>query len=91
MTAHAQSGNLLWGSRFGGKVATSLVAVLDRRSRAILVAGRADADPIDLGTGPLPAADGEIFVAALPRCARRSIGGANAFPNASGILPRYTS
>jgi hypothetical protein len=67
MTAYARTGTLLGGSRFGGKVTTPLVAVLARQARAIVVAGRGEADPVDLGTGPLPAADGEIVVAALPR------------------------
>jgi hypothetical protein len=64
--AYARTGGFLWGSRFGGKLDAVLVAAIDHRSRAIVVAGALGSDPVDLGTGLLAPPDGAIFVAALP-------------------------
>jgi hypothetical protein len=67
LRAYSMTGEPLWSGQLGGGVSAHLDAAIDRRTSAIVVVGRAIEDPIDVGTGPLPAADGQLFVVSLAR------------------------
>jgi hypothetical protein len=67
VTAYSNAGEPRHRDVFGRLVYAHLEAALDRRSSTIIVAGSGSGDTIDLGTGPLPGSDGQLFIIALTR------------------------
>jgi hypothetical protein len=66
-TAYARTGVELWRGGLARGVGERLAAAVDRRTSALVVAGIALEDPIDLGTGPLSGDTAQIFVVELSR------------------------